>query len=313
MSLINRCNTLFALLAFATVVPVVAQLPAQTAPNSNIVTARIKLDEQSMIIVPVTINGSGPYDFLLDTGCAKTIVDQKLAAELSLPHFADKNMVGVMASALTPVVHINTISIGGATVAGGDVLSSKDTATGTVTVRGVLGEDFLQNFDVLIDYRHQVIRLDAPLGSMGATASGERLPVELSGIYHGQPSHNRLVLSGHIPELGDAPMSLLLDSAASHLTLFQKDLGKNSRQQLMRIGTINQAVEVQTATLKVQALSLGKNFVPNVTVIALDRRADTDTDGVVPTSFFKSVLISSRGGFAILNPSFPNKALEAGR
>jgi hypothetical protein len=28
-------------------------------------------------------------------------------------------------------------------------------------VRGVHGEDFLQNFDVLIDYRHKVVRLES--------------------------------------------------------------------------------------------------------------------------------------------------------
>ena len=58
------------------------------------------------------------------------------------------------------------------------------------------GEDFLRNFDVLIDYRHRSLRLEAPLGSMAQTAMGEHLPLQLTGIYHGKPTRNRLIISG---------------------------------------------------------------------------------------------------------------------
>ena len=36
------------------------------------------------IVVPVTINGAGPFDFLVDTGDTDTIIDRKLAEELHL-------------------------------------------------------------------------------------------------------------------------------------------------------------------------------------------------------------------------------------
>jgi len=90
------------------------------------------------------------------------------------------------------------------------LVSTGHLATVVGNVRGVLGEDFLQNFDVLIDYRHKVVRLESEGSSMAETAiGGEHLPLELNGTYHGQPTHNRLVISGHIQELGDKPMSLL--------------------------------------------------------------------------------------------------------
>ena len=193
------------------------QVPDQTEPTAKIVTAKIKLDDLSMIIVPVSINGSGPYDFMLDTGCSKTMVDQKLAEKLHLLRVGEKTVVGVLASAKMAVVHANSISIAGAVVSGGDVYSS-DHLTTTGKVLGVLGEDFLKNFDVLIDYRHEVIQLESAGGSMAETAIGEHLSLELNGTYHGQPTHNRLVISGHIQELGDKPMALLLDSGANSLT-----------------------------------------------------------------------------------------------
>jgi len=310
MSLIRRFNCLFVLLALATFAPTIVQISAQTAPATNIVTARIKLDDLSMIIVPVSINGSGPYDFMLDTGAAKTIVDQKLAEQLSLPRVAEKTVVGVLASTRMSVVHVNALSVAGAVVPGGEVFSSDRPASVTAKVRGVLGEDFLQNFDVLIDYRRQVIRLDAPGGPMAETASGEHLPLQLSGTLHGQPTHNRLVVSGHIPEFGETAMQLLLDSGANGLTLFQDSLedslGQRPNQpQTVRTGNFDKWVSSSVATRTVRFLSLGSNSVSNLTAIALGRRDDVDTDGLVPTSLFHSILISHREKFAILNPSFP--------
>src|SRR5215510_9417073 len=39
----------------------------------------------AVLVVPVYLNGTGPYDFVLDTGATLTCVDQKLAAQLGLP------------------------------------------------------------------------------------------------------------------------------------------------------------------------------------------------------------------------------------
>jgi hypothetical protein len=267
-----------------------------------------------MIIVPVSINGSGPYDFLLDTGSAKTMVDQKLADELGLPRAGEKTVVGVLASARMSVVHVNSLSVAGATVPGGDIYSSDHPATVTSKVRGVLGEDFLQNFDLLIDYRHQSIRLESPLESMTETAVGEHLPLQLNGVLHGQPTHNRLVVSGHIPELGDTPMLLLLDSAANQLTLFKDNLGPGLNQtEPIKAGSFNQWVGSSAVTRRIRSLNLGSNSVPDLTVIAFSRRAEVDSDGLIPTSLFHSIFISSHGKFVILNPSFSKTTRNGSR
>jgi hypothetical protein len=305
MSLPYRFNRLNALLVLSIFVTAVAQAQDQTEPTRRIVTAKIKLDDLSMIIVPVSINGSGPYDFLLDTGSTKTMVDQKLADQLGLPRAGEKTVIGMLASARMSVVHANSLSVAGATVAGGDIFSSDHPATVTSKVRGVLGEDFLGNFDLLIDYRHQCIRLESPLGSMAETVVGEHLPLQLNGVLHGQPTHNRLVVSGRIPELSDTPILLLLDSGTNSPTLFRDSLGPGAAQpEPMRAGNFNQWVSSSASTRTVRSLGLGDNSSMNLTVIAISRRAEVDTDGLVPTSLFHSIFISHQGKFAILNPSF---------
>jgi hypothetical protein len=73
----------------------------------------------------------------------------------------------------------------------------------------------------------------------------------------------------------------------------------------MRAGNFNQWVASSASTRTVRSLSLGGNSLTNVTLIAISRRADVDTDGLVPTSLFHSIFISHRGRFVVLNPAFP--------
>ena len=306
MSQLHAFKCLLAVLAVAINGIAVAAAQDQTEPTSAVVTVKIKLDSLSMIIVPVSINGSGPYDFLLDTGCAKSIVDQKLADHLGLSRVGEKTVVGALASAKMSVVHVDSLSVAGLTATGGEIFSSDHAATVTGKVRGILGEDFLRNFDLLIDYRHQSIRIESPLGSMAQTAMGEHLPLQLTGTNHGKPAYNQLVVSGRIQELGNGVMSLLLDSGANQLTLFQDNLGATAdRTQPVRAGSFNQWVPSSSATRRIRSLNLGSESVSDLTVVALARRTDLDMDGLIPTSLFHSVFISAHGKFVILNPSFP--------
>lgn len=302
---ICRFNRVFGLLAFAICLAAVAVARAQTEPTPWIVTAKMRVDDLSMIIVPVSINGSGPYDFLLDTGASKTMLDRKLADELGLTRVGEKTIIGELASTAMAVVHVNSLSVAGATVPGGDVFSTDHSAS-VSKVRGVLGEDFMKNFDVLIDYRQQVIRFEAPLGSMAQTATGEHLPLELNGMYHGRATYYRLVISGQIRELENKPMSLLLDSGANNLTLFQENPGSGVGQmQYIQAGSFDSWKTSSVRTRAIRSLELGSNSVTDLTAVVFPRRSEVDTDGLIPTSLFHSVFISSLGRFAILNPAFP--------
>lgn len=309
MSLTCTFSRLLVLLTFAIPGPAASAAEDHTEPGRQLVTAKIKLDERSMIIVPVSINGSRPYDFMLDTGCAKTIIDQKLADQLGLPRTAEKTVVGVLASTKMSVASVDSMSVAGAVVSGGEIFTTAHAPAVTGNVRGVLGEDFLRNFDLLIDYRHQIIELDSPLGSIAQTAIGEHLPLQLDGIYHGKPSRNRLIISGRIQEFGDATMSLLLDSGANQLTLF--NLGSEVNQaEPVTVGNFNQWVASSATARRIRSLSMGNYSVPDLTVVTLSRHVDFDSDGLIPTSLFRSIFISSHGGFVILNPSFVNTSRD---
>jgi predicted aspartyl protease len=306
MSLPYRFNRLSALLMMSIFVTAVAPAQDQTEPTPRIMTAKIKVDDLSMIIVPVSINGSVPYDFLLDTGAAKSMVDRKLADELALPRVAEKTVTGMLAATTMSVVHVNSLSVAGASVSSGEIFGSDSLPAISAKVRGVLGEDFLKNFDLLVDYRHQMIELESSTGSLAETAVGEHLPLQLDGVYQGQATHNRLVISGNIPELGGRPMTLLLDSGANHMVLFRENLGAGgAHNETVQERAQRSWITSDTTTRTFRQLTLGKSSVQNLTVVGLARRPNVDIDGLLPTSMFHSILISHQGKFAILNPSFP--------
>jgi hypothetical protein len=179
-------------------------------------------------------------------------------------------------------------------------------------VRGILGEDFLQNFDVLIDYRHQVIQLESGLGPLAQTLAGEHLPVQLIGTRQGKTTFGRLILIGRIPDLGDNPVSLLLDSGVNNLTLFRDTLGPGSNLRgFVDVGAFKSSGITMMQTKIFRRLSLGKNGVDDLTVIAVAGQQAKDVEGLVPTSLFHSIFISHLGRFVILNPSLPREGTEA--
>ncbi len=157
---------------------ILCSLPAIAAPEKTGGTAKFRIVNDYMIVVPVTINGSGPYDLLLDTGSNTTMLDQKLADELALRRGDEAPVARIWGSMTSSAVYADSLSIAGATVAGKDLnLFSVAKISGLPPkVRGLLGEDFLQKFDILIDYRDQVIRLEPSPGSMVEMLRGSACP-----------------------------------------------------------------------------------------------------------------------------------------
>jgi predicted aspartyl protease len=302
----------------------VSCLPALAAPATE-VTTTFKIANNYLIVVPVTINGSGPYDFVLDTGSNNTMLDQKLADDLALPRGGETAILGVKGSTSLAAVYANSLSIAGAAVNGKDLFLFTNPKLQSLPagLRGILGEDFLQHFDVLIDYRHQTIQLEsapslaptsltpdsmahvsmAPV-SLALTLNGEHLPVQLSGTRRGKPTFGRLILTGRIHEMGETAISLLLDSGVNNLTLFREHLGPGSNRQAFLDASALRSSAISTMETKtIRKLNLGQNEVNDLTVIAAGDRQEPDVEGLIPTSLFHSIFISHQGKFVILNPS----------
>ena len=69
-------------------VVVVAALAGTAQRGSRETTRRripLRVVAGRLLLVPVSVNGTGPYPFLLDTGATSSMIDEALAGRLALP------------------------------------------------------------------------------------------------------------------------------------------------------------------------------------------------------------------------------------
>lgn len=141
-----------------------------------------KLNQHQMI-VGVSINHSGPYDFLIDTGTQMTVVDQALAADLHLVTTGNANVAGISFQGNAVFAHLDSLEVGDHAAAnqGVVVYDMKGLQRAGFPLRGLLGEDFLSRYDVLIDKKHAVMCID-DTGAMLEGLEGDKASQGRSGV-----------------------------------------------------------------------------------------------------------------------------------
>lgn len=126
--------------------------PNLTDPDTEIID--IEEDRTNRYTVPVTIEGAGPFDFMIDTGSQATAVTHQINEGLQLTPFGTATLVGMASRRPVDVVEVDTMTFGNHTVR--DLLSPVLDAR-HVGADGILGLDSLQDFRVLIDFREETI------------------------------------------------------------------------------------------------------------------------------------------------------------
>src|SRR5258707_15809486 len=130
------------------------------------------------MIVAVSVKHSGPYNFLLDTGAQMMMVDPALAAELHLNTQGSAGVAGVGFLASAPFAQLDLLEVGSHALANQKELVFDFQNSHSADLhffRGVLGEDFLGEFDMLIDNAHNLLCLDDS-SAMAADAKGAHTP-----------------------------------------------------------------------------------------------------------------------------------------
>jgi hypothetical protein len=257
-----------------------------------------------MVVVPVHINGAGPYEFLLDTGTSRSMVVARVADQLALPTTGRSVIVGIRGASTISLVQAGSLSLAGATVPNLQLTVVPKNSGFPSEVAGVLGEDFLENFDVLLDNRHHTLELQPGSGSLSEMLSGERLPLQSTGVLDGAPTAGRIIVQGHASELGGKEITVLLDSGANNLMWFHgaASLGPATAQE-SSFAASNGAVSSTVYTRSIGSLQLGQKRVPGLTAWSQSRPVSADTDAALPTSVFHSIFISHSQRYVIFDPS----------
>ena len=274
----------------------------------NVPSVPLTVVQGALIVVPVTVNGSGPYQFLVDSGAQITTVDSELAAQLDLHPTASTGFSGVASYARRALLQLGQVGIGGHRVndvlAGIDELAQLHAAGGNI--RGIVGEDFLTHFDLLIDNQRRMLCLD-DTGALAAAIKGAHVALaQPYGTDRDLPFTRPLVVEARIDGNGN-PLLFRLDSGSNVPMVYGRPQAQNNRpanaQILKRIAN---GVEQDFAVLRARDVAVGRDKLHQVTFVQPlnsvgDVRAPRE-DGVLPTFMFQTVFVSYRNQFAILEP-----------
>lgn len=126
-------------------------------------------DRSERMTVPVTINGQGPYRFLVDTGAQATVITPQVSEALGVMPSGRATLVA-MASRST----VETITLDGLEFAGRRFgnLTTPLLRDRHIGADGIIGLDSLQDLRVIIDFRADTI-------TVGDARTGDRAGYEI--------------------------------------------------------------------------------------------------------------------------------------
>jgi hypothetical protein len=284
-------------------------LPAlYAAPRcpGNVASVPLRLVNRHWIILPVFISRTGPYNFLLDSGAQITMVDPTLAAGLHLDTHGAAVVAGVRSGQSASYAQLDMVEVGAHRVAKQKVLvhDFQNLHSADARVQGILGEDFLDKFDLLIDNAHRLLCLDDS-GAMRQEVRGPHIPL-VDGAQAeevGAPPGLLLItveLSG-----GLRPVLLVVDSGANESLLFNTSeymLQRPSHDLPVSWSGVDGS-QLSLSALPPQDVKIGSLKLPGVSFFSLDKDPFVKGfDGVLSTGLFRRVFIDRAHSFAVLEP-----------
>lgn len=117
------------------------------------------------LVVPVTLNGQGPYQFVLDTGATMTCVERGVSSALALPEARGVigTGTGIGGGGRMRMIRLDSIRIG--QTSAHDLMACEldlqNLETAGLDVDGLLGLNVLKEFRVTLDFSRRILRLEA--------------------------------------------------------------------------------------------------------------------------------------------------------
>jgi hypothetical protein len=221
--------------------------------------------------LPVSINHTGPYTFQLDSGTQITIIDSSLAAQLHLATQGAAEVAGVGSRQSASFTRLDLVEAGSVAVANQNVLvyNLQNLHPAGQRIQGVLGEDFLEHFDVLIDNAHRLLCLDSS-AAMRAEMKGSRIPLVATGERDGVALPGLLIVAVSLSR-AMRPVRLLLDSGTETPKLYnisQYMVLQVSNHLLLRVRGVD-GVQQILSPLPPQNVSIASLELPPVAFFAL--------------------------------------------
>ena len=174
------------------------ELPDADEPATRLDTTT---DRNDHMLAPVSINGQGPFNFLLDTGANISCVSHRLAERLDLKSGEQAQVHTVVGVRSRPMVILDRLQVGPRNRRN---VRAPSLPIKTENVDGVLGVDWLKGQRLVLDFKGRKMEITRSRADFGEPG---RVVVVPARRRHGQ-------LTIVDAELDGKPISAILDSGA---------------------------------------------------------------------------------------------------
>lgn len=282
-------------------------LQAETRCPGNVASVPLHYVNGYQMIVAVSVNHHGPYNFLLDTGTQFTMIDLSLVAELHLKGEASIPVDGTGFHTTASSALLGPVEVGshGLAHVAAVVFNLKNLKSAALSIRGVLGEDFLKHFDMLIDNEHRLLCLDET-GAMRADVKGAQIAMVTASETENVPP-NSILFAVRLTDV-PRPIRLKLDSGATSSVLYNPAKYQVARlvRGAERRGVGTDGAKRGFVALPEQEVKIGTLDLPAVPFFAVAGTGTdpntADFDGLLTVGLFRRVFICHTDHFAILEP-----------
>ncbi len=161
------------------------------------------LDRVGRIVVPVLINGKGPFRFLVDTGADGTLVSAALVSALGLvpSQIRDEQVEGTTGTEQLPCVTIDTLRIG--SIVKHNIRLPVSRSPVMTGLDGILGMAGFGAVRVVVDFRRNRVAIDR---------SSRGLPTSFLDIRAQRSPGGLLIIPARV---GDIPVAAVIDTGAT--------------------------------------------------------------------------------------------------
>jgi len=249
-----------------------------------------------LVVVRVTLDGKGPFDFVVDTGTNTTLIDVELAAQLKLKPVG-RQMLATLTGSQLATRYVAGLALGSHSSGDLVVLAQKMDELHAVDrrIRGLLGLDFLLRFAFLLDYGRQRMELYDPTEAPNLEG-GTRLPIKVA--------ESRILITASSTASVQNTWNLVLDSGIPKVFIFESRIVplQDSHMQDDAIRFKTNLSRLSTKTMTLPDLVIASRHLRDLLVVILPSSPSMQgsfEDGLLPAALFRRLLVNSQQGYSI--------------
>jgi hypothetical protein len=273
----------------------------KTAINSSL---PFKLINNYMIVLPVMINGHGPFNFLFDSATTTTIIDPQLAKLLELQTSSSNTpLITLAGNRSLPWTKLDSFNLGNIQLNDlpSIIADITEIQNASPNIKGVIGANASTQFNYFIEYDKNTFhteQIDEIAGQLSGTLIQTMRDAGRSLITVTDPHTQRKSL-------------LVLDSAIPEIILFNKSKDTldfkplSASNPTKELGTTNGNTSARPVILKELTISNDLTITKNPAYLVQDPVNDTRPEhGLLPTRLFRSIYVNNRESIIMLNPRY---------